>query len=79
MGCQTIEMLEIICKCISFRPSCSVGLPLPSLSSAHNIILPLLERLRSSDSNSSTIRKIRECLTKVVVGLSQNPQQQLLN
>ncbi len=73
MGSKTLETLEIICKCISFRPSCSVGLSLPSLSSVHNIVVPLLERLRSSDTNSSTIGKTRECLTKVVVGLSQNP------
>jgi len=46
---------------------------LPSSSAVHNIVIPLLERLRLPDISSATIGKIRECLTKIVVGLSQNP------
>lgn len=78
MGSKSVDSLEIICKCIYFHPSFASKslqdfVTLPSLSAVHNIIIPLLERLRLTDTNSTAIGKIRECLTKVVVGLSQNP------
>mmetsp|Transcript_26337 Transcript_26337/g.37753 ORF Transcript_26337/g.37753 Transcript_26337/m.37753 type:complete len:962 (-) Transcript_26337:142-3027(-) len=79
MGSKSVDTLEIVCKHLLFHPSIAAEssgkdfVNLPSLSAVHNIVIPLLERLRLPDISSATIGKIRECLTKIVVGLSQNP------
>jgi U3 small nucleolar RNA-associated protein 20 len=79
MGSKSYDSLEIIARKIYFKPSIisvSVQETLPGLSHAsavHALVTPLLERLREPDVSPSTIRKVKECLQRVTVGLSTNP------
>lgn len=79
MGSKSQDSLEIIARNILFKPSI-IATPmketLPGLSHAsavHALITPLLERLRDPEVSSSSIRKVKECLQKITVGLSNNP------
>jgi U3 small nucleolar RNA-associated protein 20 len=70
-GSKSVHSIEIICRLLSFKPSdASNGV---SKSSIHCVVGPLLERLRMPDINAATIRKIKEILLRVVIGLSHNP------
>ena len=71
MGVKSYESLEIMSRLILFRPSLAASKAAP-LSSVHAIVQPLLERLRLPDVDKATIGKVRECLNKVVVGISRN-------
>ena len=79
MGSKSQDSLEIIARNIHFKPSIIAVLvkkTLPGLSHAsavHALITPLLERLRDPEVSSSTIRKVKECLQRITVGLSNNP------
>eukprot|EP00985_Skeletonema_marinoi_P017590 scaffold9708_cov130-Skeletonema_marinoi.AAC.3 len=78
MGSKSQDSLEIIARNILFKPSViavSVKETLPGLSHAsavHALITPLLERLRDPEVSPSTIRKVKECLQRITVGLSNN-------
>lgn len=71
-GSKSVHSIEILCKLIRFKPSDASNDQI-SKSSVHCVVGPLLERLRMSDISTSTIRKIKEILTRVVSGLSHNP------
>ena len=79
MGSKSIDSLEIIARNIHFKPSIitesvKVTLPgLPHASAVHALVTPLLERLRDPEVSPSTIRKVKECLQRITVGLSSNP------
>ena len=79
MGSKSQDSLEIISRNIIFRPSIitvSVKETLPGLphaSAVHALVTPLLERLREPDVSPSTIRKVKECLQRITIGLSSNP------
>jgi len=74
-GTKSVNSIEIICKLIRFKPSGANRGP-ASESSVHCVVSPLLERLRLPEVDSATIRKIREILARVVIGLSHNPSVQ---
>lgn len=71
-GSKSVHSIELMCRMIRFEPSLA-GKDGISKSSTHCIVSPLLERLRASDVKVSTIRKIKEIMVRVVVGLSHNP------
>jgi U3 small nucleolar RNA-associated protein 20 len=70
-GSKSVHAIEMICRLIVFKPSDS-NCP-GKISTIHCIVSPLLERLRLPDADASVIRKIREILTRIVVGLANNP------
>lgn len=79
MGSKSQDSLEIIARNILFKPSVIAKLAketlpgLPHASAVHALITPFLERLRDPEVSSSTIRKVKECLQRITVGLSNNP------
>jgi U3 small nucleolar RNA-associated protein 20 len=71
-GSKSIHSVEILCRLIAFKPlEASKGKP--TRSAIHCVVSPLLERLRLPDVNAATIRKIKEILARVVIGVAQNP------
>jgi U3 small nucleolar RNA-associated protein 20 len=70
-GSKSLDSIELICRMVNFKPL-DAGNNGPNRSSVHCVVSPLLERLRSPDVETATIRKIRLILTRVVVGLSHN-------
>lgn len=72
-GSKSLNSLELVSSMVLFRPSLARACPMnTSKSSVHVIVSPFLERLRSSDVSSAAIPRIRECLTRIVVGLARN-------
>lgn len=74
-GSKGLDSIEVICSLICFQPSveiCSLGKTL-STSSVHAVVAPLLERLRSPEVDASSIRRVGQCLQRVVSGLARNP------
>lgn len=72
MGSKSQDSLEIISRCIVFKPS--QGVPgFTHASVVHALVTPFLDRLRDPDVSSSTMRKVKECLNRVAMGLSSNP------
>lgn len=78
MGSKSQDALEIIAKSIYFKPSLAAQTndgvtDFTHGSAVHALVTPFLERLRDPDVSSSTMRKVKECLNRVAVGLSNNP------
>lgn len=71
-GSKSIHSIETMCSMITFKP-CDANEGSPTRSSVHCVVSPLLERLRLPEVETRTIRKIREVLGRVVIGLSHNP------
>ena len=44
-----------------------------NISSVHALVTPLLERLRDPEVDAVTIRKVKECLNRIVAGVTRNP------
>eukprot|EP00980_Cylindrotheca_fusiformis_P008869 scaffold1894_cov180-Cylindrotheca_fusiformis.AAC.2 len=70
-GSKSLDSIEMVCRMVAFKPL-DASKSSPNRSSVHCIVSPLLERLRRHDVEASTIRKIRQILTRVVVGFSCN-------
>ncbi|KAL3923302.1 MAG: hypothetical protein SGILL_001732 [Bacillariaceae sp.] len=70
-GNKSVHSVELVSKMIVFSPTNTEDRNL-SGSSVHCLISPFLERLRLPDVDAAMIRKIREVLARVVVGLSNN-------
>jgi U3 small nucleolar RNA-associated protein 20 len=70
-GNKSVHSVELISKMIIFSPTNSSG-GNQSRSSVHCVLSPFLERLKLSDVDAAMIRKIREILSRVVVGISNN-------
>ncbi|CAB9504964.1 processome component 20 homolog [Seminavis robusta] len=74
-GSKSHNVIELTASLIMFRPS----LVIPndsvsfSLSSIHAVVSPLVERLKPSSVDIATIRRVKECLSRVVTGLGKNP------
>eukprot|EP00934_Nitzschia_sp_Nitz4_P007735 Nitzschia sp. Nitz4//scaffold189_size62959//48159//57102//NITZ4_006317-RA/size62959-snap-gene-0.12-mRNA-1//-1//CDS//3329539923//7725//frame0 len=68
-GNKSVNSIEILCRMLRFDPSSATT----SLSSVHYVVSPLLERLRLPDVDAGTIRRVKEILTRVVIGLANNP------
>jgi U3 small nucleolar RNA-associated protein 20 len=74
-GSKSAHSIEVLSSMILFNPSSlgSTGNKKSSVSAIHAIVAPLLERLRSPGTQARTIRRIKECLSRVVSGLARNP------
>jgi U3 small nucleolar RNA-associated protein 20 len=70
-GSKSMDSIELICRMLLFKPS-SHAAGAKSVSAVHAVVSPFLQRLRTPDIDTSTIGRIGECLTRVVVGLSHN-------
>ena len=73
MGSKSQDSLEIISRLILFKPSIATNEESRNKSSAHLVVKPFIERLVDPEVLPSTIRKVKECLNKIAVGLSSNP------
>lgn len=73
MGSKSQDSLEIISRLILFKPSIAMNEESRSKSSAHLVVKPFIQRLVDPEVLPSTIRKVKECLNKIAVGLSNNP------
>jgi U3 small nucleolar RNA-associated protein 20 len=72
MGSKSQDSLEIISRLIVFKPSIATSIENRNKSSAHVVVGPFVERLSDPEVVPSTIRKVKECLNKVAIGLSSN-------
>ena len=70
-GNKSVHSIEILSRMISFVPSKAISGD-QSRSAVHCIISPLLERLRLPDIDAKMIRKVKEVLSRIVVGISNN-------
>ena len=74
-GSKGTDAIELICRMLSFSPSCitrsSFG-DAVSISAIHAVVVPFLERLKTLDITARLVGRIGECLARVVVGLSHN-------
>ncbi len=71
-GSKSMHSIELICRLIRFKPSDALNNK-TSKSSVHCVVGPFLERLRMPDVSAAIIRKIKEILVRIVIGLSHNP------
>jgi len=70
-GNKSVHSIEMLSKMISFAPSKARN-GKQSRSAVHCIISPLLERLRMPDISAKMIRKVKELLARVAIGISNN-------
>lgn len=71
-GSKSHDSIEVMCRLLYFRPSNSSESTFGFSSSVHLVVSPLLERLRVGNLESGSIGTVRECLNRVVVGISHN-------
>lgn len=70
-GAKSLDSLEIISRMILFNPS-TVD-QTQHLSSIHILVEPFLARLDDPEVSSAVIGKVKEALSRIVMGVSQNP------
>jgi hypothetical protein len=70
-GNKSVHSIEMVSRMIVFSPS-DTAVEKRSMSSVHCILSPFLERLRLPDVDARTIRKIKEVLSRIVSGISNN-------
>ena len=73
MGSKSQDSLEIISRLIVFKPSMVTSVENRNKSAAHVLVSPFIERLLDSEVLPSSIRKVKECLSRIAFGLSNNP------
>lgn len=71
-GCKSHNLIELVSSLILFRPSLARDHG-DIYSSVHAVVSPLVERLKEPNVDVKTIRRIKECLSRVVAGLTRNP------
>lgn len=69
-GSKSHNSLELIASLIAFRPSLA---QIYGTSGIHSLVSPLLGRLRMPDVETGAIRRIKECLSRIVTGVARNP------
>lgn len=77
MGVKSYSSLETISRMILFKPSLHTiggfkGGPSTPFSSIHVLVHPFLQRIRDPEIDSKTIGKVKECLNRIAIGVSQN-------
>uniref|UniRef100_A0A7S4ACT1 Uncharacterized protein n=1 Tax=Pseudo-nitzschia australis TaxID=44445 RepID=A0A7S4ACT1_9STRA len=70
-GNKSVHSIEMLCRMISFAPL-KARSGNQSTSAVHCVISPLLERLRQPDIDAKMIRKVKELLSRVAIGFSNN-------
>lgn len=74
-GSKCYHCLEIVSSLILFRPSIAVY---GDRSTVHVIVSPFLERLKESTISVGMIGRVKECLMRIVSGLSRNPSLRIV-
>ena len=77
MGAKSYSCLEIISKMILFKPSLHNGGNFKldnsmNFSSVHLLVHPFLQRIRDPEIDTKTLGKVKECLNRIAIGISQN-------
>ncbi len=70
-GNKSVHSIEMLCRMITFAPS-KASSTNQSRSAVHCVISPLLERLRLPDIDAKMIRKVKEVLSRIAIGISNN-------
>lgn len=70
-GSKSTHCLELVASMIVFQPSPTDSSP--RAIGVHVLVSPLLERLRDPSSSTKVVRKVKECLSRIVAGLRRNP------
>ena len=70
-GNKSVHSIEMLSRMITIAPS-KVRSGNQSRSAVHCVISPLLERLRLPDIDAKTIRKVKELLSRIAIGISNN-------
>jgi U3 small nucleolar RNA-associated protein 20 len=68
-GSKSIHSVELISRMVCFTPSM---VKTNGSSGVHGIVSPLLQRLQIQTIDAKTIKKVREILTRAIVGFSNN-------
>ena len=72
-GSKYLDSVEIICHLLRFKPFEMLGSEgSTDRSSVHCVVTPFFEKLREESISTKNIQKIKECLRRVVIGLSRN-------
>lgn len=79
-GAKSHDTLELVSQCILFRPSMAASHTTDSSkeregvppSGVHAVVQPFLERLRNPEIGMVEMGKAKECLNRVIVGLTRN-------
>lgn len=74
-GSKSYHALELIASMIYFKPSARSSAL--SFSAVHALVSPFLDRLRDNSVTVTVTRRIGECLSRIVVGLSRNESVEL--
>ena len=70
-GKKSLNSLELIGRLIHFNPS-STKSSSSNISAVHILVNPFLERLRDPEVESKIIGKVKEAMSHIVLGISQN-------
>lgn len=70
-GNKSVHSIEMLCRMITFAPS-KASSGNQSRSAVHCVISPLLERLRLPDIDAKMIRKVKEVLSRIAIGIANN-------
>ena len=73
-GSKSHNALELIASLVVFKPSTA---KVTGSSSIHALVSPLIERLSLPDIDAANIRRVKECLSKIVAGVARNPSVKL--
>lgn len=71
VGNKSFHSIEMLCRMISFNPSKAIN-GKQTRSAVHCIVSPFIERLRLSSIDTKMIRKVKEALSRVTDGISNN-------
>jgi U3 small nucleolar RNA-associated protein 20 len=70
VGSKSYHSIELIASMITFDPTLSSS---EEVSSIHALVTPFLEKLRLRSASNSDVKRAKECLSRVVIGLNRNP------
>lgn len=76
-GSKSYHSLELVASMILFKHEATAGSHFTPTASVFALVSPFLERLRDPNVSAASIRRIRECLSRVVSGLSRNQSTQI--
>ena len=71
-GSKSTHSIELVASMVLFKPSVAKSTSGQSHSSIHAVVTPFLERLRSPGLDTRTLRQIKDCLSRIVIGLQRN-------
>ena len=71
-GVKSYSSLETLSRMVLFKPSLHSNSQSTSFSSVHMLVNPFLQRIRDPEVHTKTIGKVKECLNRISIGVSQN-------